>query len=249
MRKLSVLLMAIVFLAGCATVDPRVTALEEKVVKLERKLVMGQATGAGANIYPVTGALTGGGTGALDKITSTADKDAAIAMFNAEGTYGNAFMPFTLDEAGGCGTEAAPYCIESGDAGEYWELTDGWFMTMYGKIPVVVDAAASAVTITAAQARSGTLFINTLAGTKQYVLPPAEAGMSVCFRNGQGNARILQVDTDGTDYIVLNSTGVRTTGAGDIYAATASAKNQICLAAFDATDWYVISEIGTWAEE
>jgi len=249
MRKIFVLIMAIVFMAGCATVDPRVTALEDKVVKLERKLLMGQATGAGANLYPVTGALTGEGAGALDKIASTAQGDAAIVMFNSEGTYGNAFMPFTLDQSGGCGTEAAPYCIESKDAGEWWELTDGWFMTMYGKIPVVVDAAASAVTVTVTQARSGTLFINTLAGTKQYILPPAEAGMSVCFRNGQGNARILQVDTDGTDYIVVNSTGLRTTSAGDIYAATASAKNQICLAAFDATDWYVMSEIGTWAEE
>jgi len=77
-----------------------------------------------ASVYPFTGALTGGGAGALDKKTGTEDKDAAIVMFNAEGTYGNAVFFFTLDVDGGA-AESVPFVIDSGDAGdEDWELCD-----------------------------------------------------------------------------------------------------------------------------
>ncbi len=120
--------------------------------------------------------------------------------------------------------------------------------TISGQMPIVVDGAASPYNISVAQAKAGTFFLNTLAGTKVYNLPAAEAGMAVCVKNGQGVAQILQVDTDGTDYIV-KSTGARTSLAGDYYGATADAKNQICLVCFDATDWYVTSEVGTWTEE
>jgi hypothetical protein len=111
-----------------------------------------------------------------------------------------------------------------------------------------IYSADGTLNVSVAQAQAGTFFLNTYAGTLKMVLPAAAAGMAVCLKNGQGNNRILQVDTDGTDYIVM-STGARTSGAGDIYAATAATKNQICLVTFDATDWYVTSEIGTWAEE
>lgn len=122
---------------GCVTTSPdletRLAQLESKVAEIEDLGVMGLAEGVGASFYPATGALTGGGTGALDKITSTADKDAAIVMFNDEATYGNAFMPFTLDVDGG-GTESAPWLIDSGDGGnEDWELTDVYANELYTK--------------------------------------------------------------------------------------------------------------------
>jgi hypothetical protein len=120
--------------------------------------------------------------------------------------------------------------------------------TISGLLPTVVDNTATSLSITQAQARAGTFFLNTYAGTKTFVLPAAEAGMAVCIKNGQGVAQVLRVDTDGTDYIVM-STGARTSAAGDYYGATASASNQICLACFDATDWYVTSTVGTWTEE
>ena len=117
-----------------------------------------------------------------------------------------------------------------------------------GKINTIVDNAATTYNVSAAEASSGTFFINTNAGTKTYVLPGAAAGQMVCVKNGQGNAQVLRFDTDGTDYIV-KSTGARTTAAGDYYNLSADAKNQMCAVCFDATDWYITSEVGTATEE
>lgn len=120
--------------------------------------------------------------------------------------------------------------------------------TLSGKMATVVNSDTASYSVTTTQARSGTIFLTTNAATTTYTLPAAEAGMSVCFRMGQGNSQILRIDTDGMDYIV-KSTGARTSAAGDYYGATASATNKVCVAAYDATDWYVESEGGTWAEE
>lgn len=94
----------------------------------------------------------------------------------------------------------------------------------------------------------GSLFINTGSSTRTFTLPGAAAGMSVCVRNGQGVAQILRLAAASGDYIV-KSAGARTSAAGEYYGATADAKNQLCVVAYDATDWYVTSEVGTWTEE
>jgi len=117
-----------------------------------------------------------------------------------------------------------------------------------GKINAVPENTATTYNVTVAEAQSGTFFTNINAGTKTFVLPAAEAGMSVCVKNGQGVVQILRIDTDGTDYIVM-STGARTSAAGDYYSCAASAACQVCVVAFDATDWQVTSERGTWTEE
>ena len=117
-----------------------------------------------------------------------------------------------------------------------------------GKMPTVINSDDATYEISAAQASAGTFFLATNAAGNTFTLPSAAAGMVVCVKNGQAVSQTLTIDTDGTDYIVL-PTGARTSAAGDYYAATASASNQICLVAFDTTDWYVTSTVGTWAEE
>jgi len=129
-------------------------------------------------------------------------------------------------------------------AGATSKITVANFM----KMGVVVYSADGALNVTADQANQGTFFINTYAGTLVMTLPAAGAGMAVCLRNGQNNSRILQVHSDGTDYLVLPATGVRNTAANH-FAATASPTNQICLVAVDTTDWYITSTVGTWAAE
>ena len=94
----------------------------------------------------------------------------------------------------------------------------------------------------------GSFFVNTGASTRVFTLPSAVAGMSVCVRNGQGTSQILRLDAGSGDYIV-KPTGARTSAAAEYYGATADAKNQLCVVAYDATDWYVTSEVGTWTEE
>jgi hypothetical protein len=94
----------------------------------------------------------------------------------------------------------------------------------------------------------GSMFLNTNASTRTFTLPAAAPGMAVCVRNAQGVAQILRLDAGTGDYIV-KSTGARTSASGEYYGATADAKNQVCVVAYDSTDWYVTSETGTWTEE
>ena len=124
MKKLIVLIFILLFagFTGCVTTSDRMIKLEQKVADLEQQVLMGGTERAAASFYPFTGGLTGGGTGALDKITGTDNKDAGIVMLEADGTYGNAFFAYVLD-VDGAGTEAVPDLIDSGDAGnEDWKL-------------------------------------------------------------------------------------------------------------------------------
>jgi hypothetical protein len=117
------------------------------------------------------------------------------------------------------------------------------------QIQTVVNSASGTVNITDAQARAGTFFVNTYAGTTTFNLPTAAANRSVCVRNGQGNAQVLRFDlTTGTNYLV-KPTGARTSAAGEYYGCTADAGNQMCAVAFGTGDWYITSEKGTCAEE
>jgi len=117
MKRLIVLLL-VLFFAGCATVD-RVAILEQKVAELENQT--GSTEMAGASFYPFTGGLTGGGTGALDKMTSLTDKDVAFGVLQGDATYGNAFFAYTLDDASALG-DVLPDSVDSGDVGTDWLL-------------------------------------------------------------------------------------------------------------------------------
>jgi len=94
----------------------------------------------------------------------------------------------------------------------------------------------------------GTMFVNT--GANKYQLPTPAAGMNFCIMSAQGDTNIITIAIADADYIVID--GVRGTienndDAAEI-ASLGAAGDQICLIAYDATDWYVISDKGTWAE-
>ena len=178
-----------------------------------------------------------------------ADKSSAwIKVVYVDGGDGaeNADIFFQVIQGGAENTEV----LRFDESDDRWESTKAHFTTstLSGKLATVVEATATTWNVTTAQAQAGTFFINTNAGTKTFVLPAAEAGMTVCVKHGQGVAQILRIDTDGTDYIVM-ADGTRTSGAGDYYGATSSNSNQVCVVTFDTTDWYVTGEVGTWTEE
>ena len=79
--------------------------------------------------YPAT-ALTGGGTGALDKLSvaSLSDGDAAIVILENDGTYGNAVFIYAFD-ATSTTAESSPEYIrpDDYDTAGVWELTNGIF--------------------------------------------------------------------------------------------------------------------------
>jgi hypothetical protein len=261
MRKIFVLIMAIVVMAGCTTTDPRIDKLESKIAKLERQMIMGQATGAGANIYPVTGALTGGGTGALDKITTTSDKDSAVVMFNNEATWGDAFFPYTLDVDGG-GTESVPYLIKSGDGGnEDWRWIDVYGRNLYGQIPFlsVADSCVIGSDCDGTKVRLawGGVIQNTVTA-KVITLPEIVAsaptsiqvvpGASICIMNRDAN-ETTTVQTHANDKITL--LGVQSSADRYIISTgSATSVNIFCCVIADAADnWTVMGYSGTWTAE
>jgi hypothetical protein len=117
-----------------------------------------------------------------------------------------------------------------------------------GAIKVVGKSSDYTIGTDNANEAYGAVFFNTGASTRVFTLPSAAAGMYVCVRNAQGVNQILRLDAGSGDYIVM-STGARTSAAAEYYGATASPKNQVCVVAYDATDWYVTGEAGTWTEE
>ncbi len=79
-----------------------------------------------ASVYPVLQDLTGGGTGALDKITGTVDEDGALVLLNADhGSYPGFGAGYSLDADGGAG-DLAPWRVDSGDTGEDWIMVKWW---------------------------------------------------------------------------------------------------------------------------
>ncbi len=262
MKRIVLLIAVVVFaLAGCATLDPKVADLEQKVAKLERQvrnIQMSGATGAGANIYPVTGALTGGGTGALDKITTTGDKDAALVMFNDESTWGNAMFGFTLDVDGG-GTESVPYIIDSGDGGnEDWEWVSMYARSFYGYTPwkeitgsctfgtdcdgTLVRLVWGGVILSSADDTTITLpEIVASAPTTTQVLP----GAAICVFNKDANENFL-LDCHTNDNFI-DETGTAN-AAGEYIGSTAAATSAgdfICVVAINDAAWSVAGYRGT----
>lgn len=169
---------------------------------------------------------------------ATAGTDYLTPTNLATGSTDNALI--RADGTGGKTTQATGITVDDSD-----NLTTAG--TLGGKIPSAINSATASYNVSVAQARASTLFLTTNTATTTYNLPAAEAGMSACFRMGQGNSQVLIIDTDGTDFIVM-PTGARNT-AGKYLGATASATNKICVAAYNDTDWYVESTIGTWTVE
>lgn len=163
----------------------------------------------------------------------------ALKIGGSTGSTDNALL--RADGTGGSTVQSTGITVDDSDN----LSTTG---TLSGKVAIVVNSDTAAYSVTQAQARANTLFLTTNTATTTYTLPAAEAGMAACFKMGQGNSQVLRIDTDGTDYIVM-STNARTSAAGDYYGATASATNRVCVAAYNTTDWYVETTVGTWTEE
>lgn len=201
---------------------------------------------ASANVMYFRTCLNGGTAGCLDALDITGagapnSKDLATDNGALVIVGGNMYV-YEYDSAA-TGAEDVPVIIRPDD----YSSGGNWILLSLNNQMVETDSTASPTSVTTAQARAGTFFFNSLSGTKQFDLPAAEENMSVCFRNTYGNSQIIQVDPNGSEYIV-KSDGTRTSAGGDHYAATAGDEIQVCFVC-DGTDWYVTSEVGTWAEE
>ena len=116
--------------------------------------------------------------------------------------------------------------------------------------PINQVAKSSAYTVGTDNAEEayGSMIYNT--GAVKYTLPSGVAGMSVCIQQVQGQSSAITIAVPSGDYIVYEGVrGTQEAGGDEADLASAgAATDKICLMAYDATDWYVVSSTGTWAE-
>jgi len=202
----------------------------------------------GANFYPAT-VLTGGGTGALDKITTPGDKDVAIVTLEADATYGNACFIYVFNTGGTESDDRLPYVVQPDDTttGD-WVLANIWATNVIGGIKLTSDTAAT-VALTAPDVW-GAVRINGDDDVIDYTLPDASPatgsliGANVCFYSPY--ARVVTIDAaDTNDTIYLDGDSI---GAGDALDSPGTTGDYICLLCTAAGQWHSFGRSGTWVD-
>lgn len=193
------------------------------------------ATGTHANVDIVLGVTTTATAGSLARTTGDAlimqDNDAS----DADVTFSNDTVRIAKTETLTNKTLTAPIVTGAGS------------IKITGEVQAIVNVLSKAAAYTLgtdeATEVGGSLVIATAAMV--LTLPTATAGYSGCFMAGQGVTAIIQLTPITGDYLVV--TGVRKTIA-TAYKSAGGAGDKICYIAANADDWYITSEVGTWAE-
>lgn len=216
MKKFFILVMAVALLAGCS----RISQLEDRVAKLEKRGVMELATGAGANFYPARG-IDGGVAGDLDKITGMVAGDVGFVVLNKDASYGNAVFVYVYTDYGDAVSEALPYEVkpDTGASANYaWSLA-------FSSVAVPVVATGN-ITLTLGQARAGMVKISA-AGT--VTLPGAATigfGSMICVWVEDASETVTIGSATAGDIINLHGTAL---AAGNVIDSPGNAGDYICL--------------------
>lgn len=221
MKRLFVFIFGLVFLAGCAVqVDPRIDQLEAKVKKLEGQMIMGAATGAGANFYPARG-LDGGAAGDLDKIASPALGDMAMVVLNEDALYGNAVFIYVYTDYGAAVSEALPYEVKpdtGANANYAWAL-------VFSSVAVPVVATGNK-TMTLGEMKAGLVQV-TGAGT--ITLQGAATtgfGTTLCVFVRDATETVIVESATAGDKFNLHGTAL---AAGNVIDSPGNAGDFICV--------------------
>lgn len=220
-----------------------------------------------ASIYPFTGDLTGGGAGALDKKTGTADKDAAAVFLNQDhGTYAGFCAFYTLNADGGAGSDNAPWLIDSGDTGEDWDMCKVWglglatgngatgpgFIEFYedtdngsNKVTLIGPASTADITVTLPSA-AGTLLNSDGDGGSLTNLDGENIQSDSIDDDSIDFTDVTCVDITMTDCGAVTSTGTITaadgfdiTGAADLDIGSADVTDVTIITDGDAADFII----------
>lgn len=80
----------------------------------------------------------------------------------------------------------------------------------------------------------------------KYTLPPALAGLTVCFYDHAANGQVISINPDdGTDEIYLNGVSV---GAGDEIDSAGDRGDFVCLLGLDGDTWVTLGMSGIWVD-
>jgi hypothetical protein len=217
-----------VLLGGCGRGEPPKGDFNLRLEAVERQVALLQASGVGASFRPYT-ALTGGGTGALDKTDGATLSlgDVAFVALNSDATYGTVLFTYVYHDYSGAVSESAPWAIKpdtNPNANYAWQLSSASTAP-----PVVVTS--SPYTLSAAEARTG--FVQ-MTVTGEVDLPAAATagfGTMVCFY--ARDAEVITLDPNGSEKIVLEGVAQ---GAGVTITSDGAAGDFTCLVAVTDTD-------------
>ena len=195
-----------------------------------------------ANIYPVTGALIGGGDGALDKIDGAdlANGDVAVVAIRGLTNYGN-FQAVYVN-ATVAGDESVPWVITpDSNAGD-----KRWVLVSANTYPLVT--VATSATITTAQIRSG--YIQSTGLAKSITLPAAAvAGFGSAIIVENNNASHVKLYPNSSEKINYDGTAG---GVGSSLQSEAGIGKFVSLISSTDTDgsgtdgWRTFGKNGTW---
>lgn len=244
-----VLCICLAFFLGCAGLQSGSADLERRLEEVEDQILMLQASGVGASFRPYT-ALTGGGTGALDKTdgASLSDADVAVVVLEGDATYDNALLIYALDATSSCGgddTGVHPRFIQPDtNAGtKCWELTSVYGVNVLGANKFFTFAANDTLTV---EEVSGTMILVTAAAELE--LPDigtaaGDAPQGSIFCVYVSAAVAVSLDPDASDSITMD--GSEDTNGDKITSASAIADN-VCLWASHSDGWTVPNNPTTW---
>ena len=127
MKRLFFILIGLFFLGGCLATQNQVLEIDKRLNKLEKQTLMNLGEGSGADFFPFTGGLDGGGAGYLDALANTEDHDVGFVVLEGNATYGDSFFPYVLDVSGGAGDSLPEYVNAADGSNERWTLCNGIF--------------------------------------------------------------------------------------------------------------------------
>jgi hypothetical protein len=256
-------IIAFVFVSGCVTSDTqRITDLEKKVAKLEKRVVLGGVERAASNFYPSSGGLEGNGAGDLDAITGVADQDVAFAAMHEDAVWGDAFFAFGADDDNS--TEAVPMIVDPAEAGNFrWHWLDVYGKMFYGynayKEITATCTFGSTCDSTLVRLCWGGLVLSS-ADDAVITLPEIVAsgptttqvipGASICVMNRDASENFI-LDCNSNDYFT-DETGTKQGTGGHYIGTTATASSAgdfICVVATAADNWQVMGYRGTIVKE
>ena len=115
--------------------------------------------------------------------------------------------------------------------------------TLSGELGVTLDTSATIDLSTASNAR-GAIRINNDNDVIDYTLPPAEAGLNICFYSRY--AAVMTIDPDdASDTIILKGTALT---AGNAIDSAGGAGDFVCLLCIDATYWLTLGMSGIFID-
>jgi hypothetical protein len=244
-RKLYILLISLMMIFGCSTLQ-KIDDLERRAVALEETSLMDVAAGVGAATRMYGRGCVDGSCAAgrdLDDLTGMSNGDTIIIPMDP--TYG--FLVYEYDDPSSTGDDP-PWVIDPDTGTGEWFLQSTTFGSIFNKVKIS-DQTAGAVTVN--DYDTGTYFVNDDADAIIFNLPADPTDLVYCFGNGHVTgtpvAKEILITPNSSDYIIFD--GLVSDQGGSLQAIDKFRPIEsasICIIGIDSSYWKVIGYEGGW---